>query len=135
MRRPWVLVCLLLFMSSLAAIGIPQLESERSFLNNFKKDSVIARSYQVVEEGFGGAGVWDVILDAPLDLTDEYLRDVLELEEELREIRVDGARLTKVLSIADADLVMRRSRFAALLPVGPRLSMMSVSLPSFLKPC
>ena len=73
MRRPWVLVCLLLFMSSLAAIGIPQLESERSFLNNFKKDSVIARSYQVVEEEFGGAGVWDVILDAPLDLTDDYL--------------------------------------------------------------
>lgn len=131
MRRPWVLVCLLLLMSSLAVIGIPKLESERSFLNNFKKDSVIARSYQVVEEEFGGAGVWDVILDAPLDLTDEYLRDVLELEEELREIRVDGARLTKVLSIADADLVMRRSRFAALLPVGPRLSMMSVSLPSF----
>ena len=113
------------------AVGVPRLESERSFLNNFESQSQIARSYRVVEDNFGGAGVWDVMLEAPVNLTEEYFTEVRQLEGQLRKIDVNGAKLTKVLSIADAELVVRRSRFAALLPIGPRLSFMAVVLPGF----
>ena len=131
MRRPKLILTTLLILMCFAVIGVPQLESERSFLNNFESHSQIVRSYQAVEYHFGGAGVWDVILDAPVDVSDAYLTQVRELEEELRSIDASGARLTKVLSIADAESVVRRSRFAAFLPVGPRLSFMAVALPGF----
>lgn len=127
--RSVLLVIGLMFL--VAALGIPHLESERSFLNNFESRSQIARSYRVVEDSFGGAGVWDVMLEAPTNLTEEYLAEVRELEEQLRQIEVEGVRLTKVLSIADAEWVVRKSRFAALLPVGPRISFMAVVLPGF----
>lgn len=133
MHRPVVVIGLLLLIVGLAVLGVPRLESERSFLNNFRADSQISESYQTVERHFGGAGAWDVMLRAPLHLTDGYLQSVRELEERLRLLEVDNARLTKVLSIADAEWVVRKSRFAAFLPVEPRLSFMSIALPGFFK--
>lgn len=130
-NRRLVMGGVMLCMLGLALVGVPRLESEKSFLNNFQSTSTISKSYQTVEQHFGGAGVWDVMLDAPLHLTEEYLQQVRELEERLRQIDVNGARLTKVLSIADAEWVVRQSRFAALLPVEPRLTFMSVALPGF----
>lgn len=115
----------------LACLGLGRLETDNSFLNNFRDDSSIARAYREVETHFGGAGVWDVVVDAPLELTSDYLDQVRELERRLREIDVGGARLTKVLSVADAEAVVQRSRFAALLPASSRLSFMYVALPGF----
>ena len=130
-QRPRSVLLVIGLMFLVAALGVPHLESERSFLNNFESRSQIARSYRVVEDSFGGAGVWDVMLEAPTNLTEEYLAEVRAFEEQLRRIEVDGVRLTKVLSIADAEWVVRKSRFAALLPVGPRISFMAVVLPGF----
>ncbi|MDB4679131.1 MMPL family transporter [Rhodopirellula sp.] len=131
MQHGNVLICLSMVGGAAALWGLRSLETERSFLNNFGQTSSISLAYQEVESHFGGAGVWDVMIEAPRELTDEYLNQVLQLEDALREIEVEGARLTKVLSLADAELVVRRSRFAAFLPVNARLSFMNVALPGF----
>jgi uncharacterized protein len=120
-----ILVCAMTF------LGLGQLKIETSFLRNFREDSRIAAEYRVVEAALSGAGVWDVILDAPETLTDDYLKDVRAIQNRLREIDVKGERLTKVLSMADAD------RIAAAIPlmriVSPtiRLGGMRSAIPAF----
>jgi predicted RND superfamily exporter protein len=85
------------------------MEVETDFTRNFRQNSPIVTSYQFVESRLGGAGVWDVILPAPEELSFAYLRRVRQLEERLRsEVVVEdesGQRvpgLTKVLSLVDA---------------------------------
>ena len=86
-------------------LGIGRAKTETSFLNNFRTGSPVVQAYEDVESHFGGAGVWDVALHAPMELTSEYLDQVRQLEQELRDIDIDGARLTKVLSLADVEHV------------------------------
>ncbi|QDT06012.1 MMPL family protein [Rubripirellula lacrimiformis] len=112
-------------------VGLGKAEVETSFLNNFRSDSVIVADYDRVETNFGGAGVWDIILDAPQVLTEEYLRSVRDLTGQLRDIDVDGARLTKVISLADADAVALRVRLLRLVSPATRLSGMQVTMPVF----
>lgn len=131
MRHPGSLLSVALATGLLLAVGLGRIETDTSFLNNFRERSTISQAYREVETNFGGAGVWDIILDAPHDLTPEYLSQVRELERQLRAIEVEGTRLTKVLSLADAESVISRSQLIGLLPTSSRLSAMHVALPGF----
>lgn len=113
------------------AWGITKAEVETSFLSNFRDDSTIAVDYAAVENNFGGAGVWDIVLNAPAELTEDYMDGVRELEDELRAIDVDGAKLTKVISLADADSVALRVRLLRLVSPSTRLSGMQATMPVF----
>ncbi len=105
--------------------------TETSFLNNFRPESSMVTAYARVEREFGGAGVWDVVLDAPRDLSAEYLDHVRALEEDLRAIDAGGARLTKVLSLADAEAIAADIPLLALVSPGVRLSGMRAAMPVF----
>ena len=84
-------------------MGVANLETETSFLNNFRPESEIARAYDLVEREFGGAGVWDIILNAPESLTQADMDSIRELQLKLKAIEINGTRLSKVLSIADVE--------------------------------
>ncbi len=128
-RRAVVVVALSVTIFSIA--GVIRSETETSFLKNFKTRSGVVKAYEDVEQAFGGAGVWDVILDAPDQLSGDYLQQVRELEEKLRAIDVEGVRLTKVLSLADADLVATRSPLLKIATPTIRLSGMQLKMPVF----
>ena len=126
-----VCVVLALFLLGASVWGTARTRSETSFLNNFRPDSSIVRAYDKVEAQFGGAGVWDVILRAPDSFTSDYLSHVRELESELRQIEVDGTRLSKVISMADAELIVGQAPLMKLAPVSIRLSGMQMTMPYF----
>ena len=130
-RSPGTCLVVAILMALIAAVGLGKTETETSFLNNFHADSEVVSAYRQVETHLGGAGVWDVILDAPNELTASYLQQVRELEDDLRKISIHGEKLTKVLSLADADQVASRSVVTAILPSSSRLSAMSVVMPVF----
>jgi predicted RND superfamily exporter protein len=72
-----------------------------------------------------------VIVDAPQELTPQYLKQVRALEADLREIRLDDVRLTKVLSLADAEAIAARAPLANLFSSSSRLSVMYLVMPTF----
>ena len=117
---------------TLAAIWVAAgAETETSFLSNFRPGSPIVAAYERVEREFGGAGVWDVVLEAPPEITGDYLTLVREIESDLREIDVDGARLTKVLSLAGAEAIAADVPLVGLAPPAVRLAGMRAALPVF----
>ena len=118
-----------LALTCFAAWGLRDAETETSFLNNFRPNSDVVAAYHQVESDFGGAGVWDIILDAPVDLDDNYLDQVRQLEDALRAIEINGARLTKVLSLADAEHVAGQSPLSGLFSSSSRLSAMYIAMP------
>ncbi len=133
-------LCVLLV---IAVTGIARLEIETDFTRNFRSDTSIVKSYELVEAKLGGAGVCDIILPAPARLTWPYMSAVLRLEKRLRDevlIENDGqaeAGLTKVISLADAvvaasplDLARMPSRRRELL-LQTGLGMMRSRIPSF----
>jgi uncharacterized protein len=130
--RRWP-ICLAVTAAMIAVIafGLTKTEVETSFLSNFRDDSTIAMDYDAVEKNFGGAGVWDVVLDAPAELTEDFMDDVRQLEDDLRAIDVDGAKLTKVISLADADSVALKIRLLRLVSPSTRLSGMQSTMPVF----
>ncbi|MEQ8788484.1 MAG: MMPL family transporter [Pirellulaceae bacterium] len=110
-----------------AVAGVARLEVETDFTNNFLPSSPIVQSYRYIEENLGGGGVWDVMVPAPRVLDNDYLARVRKLEERLRAIRLgddnddntddSGAGvLTKVISLADADLAAQASPILAAMP-------------------
>ena len=99
-----------------SAMGVWRTKTETSFLKNFRPESPIVVDYQHVEKSFGGAGVWDIVVDAPQQLSKPYLANVLKLEKDLREIEVDGASLSKVISMADAVQIAGRAPAMKYLP-------------------
>lgn len=125
------LLTLVGLVSALAVWGTMQLQTDTSFLNNFRPDSELVGAYRQVEKHFGGAGVWDVILDAPPTTTASFLDQVRALEQDLRELDVNGTRLTKVLSIADVEAIAAQSPLLALAPPTLRLAGMKVAMPVF----
>jgi predicted RND superfamily exporter protein/SAM-dependent methyltransferase len=128
--RGWVLIAtLLLSLATLA--GLNRLRIETSFLKNFRDDSEISLAYNRVEGSLRGAGVWDVVLDAPDELTDDYLNCVRDLEKRLREIEIDGERLTKVLSLADADRIVSAISLFRVVSPKVRLAGMRTAVPAF----
>ncbi|WP_236620906.1 efflux RND transporter permease subunit [Rhodopirellula sallentina] len=125
---------------------VMRLETNSSFLDNFRRDSSIVQSYARVEERLGGAGVWDVVLPAPSTITPTYFERVRELEDQLRkiELKVDGeqnandsttdpsnVRLSKVLSLADADEVARQVTMLSFVTPDVRLAGMRAAIPTF----
>ena len=108
-RRPKTLGLIALGLTAAVGFGVLRLEVETDFTRNFRADSRIVRSYEIVETRLGGAGVWDVVLPAPERLDWDYLSKVRKLEDRLREeIVIEGpdgtkrAGLAKILSIDDA---------------------------------
>ncbi len=116
------------FVSLLVAVS--DLQTETSFLNNFRPHSEIALAYDLVEREFGGAGVWDVVIPAKETITSEDLASVLQLQQRLREIEVDGVRLSKVLSIADVEAVLAEVPLLSLANTEIRLAGMRVAMPT-----
>ncbi|TWT65279.1 efflux RND transporter permease subunit [Allorhodopirellula solitaria] len=117
------------------------LDTNSSFLENFRADSPIVRDYERVENRFGGAGVWDVSLPAPAVITPEYLDEVRSLEDQLRNIQIESVdsgsndrgdvRLRKVLSLADADAVAAQVTMLSFVSPGVRLTGMRAAIPAF----
>ncbi len=118
-------------LAGMTLVGITRLQIESSFLKNFRDDSPLVQSYQMVESELSGAGVWDVILDAPEDLTSPYMTQVRELEKQLRELDVDGEQLTKVISLADADRIVTALPLMRIATPEIRLSGMRTAIPAF----
>ena len=106
-QRPWLVATLATAVAGTTIWGVQWLEVETDFTRNFRENTPIVRSYQVVENNLGGAGLFDVILPVPEVLDWKYLYTVLKLQSRLRkEVRVptgdgDAPALTKVLSVAD----------------------------------
>ena len=130
-NRRVLAVVVSVIIAGLAVFGVTRTEVETSFLNNFRSNSPIVVDYEFVEDQFGGAGVWDIVLGAPANLEDAYMGRVRELETELREINVDGAALTKVLSLADADAAVSQVRILSLAQPEFRLAGMRATIPVF----
>ncbi len=122
----------------LALVGISggfMMRVETDYTKNFSSSSPLVRGYEVIERELGGAGVWDVMLPIPAPLSGEALAQVAELEQELRALQVmDGQEplaLSKVLSMADAELASRHGPLLAALPVSARVSGIRAAMPEF----
>ncbi len=113
-------------------MGASRMQVETDFIQNFRSDWPMVKAYDRVEKNLGGAGVWDVLLPAPNVMNDRYLNSVRALEGELRDLRTgNGYRLTKVLSVADAEYAARAARGSSLLPTSARLALMQATMPGF----
>jgi uncharacterized protein len=125
----------LVVLAVLGVWGSLRMQVETDFTRNFREDSSLVRGYRLVESELGGAGVWDVMLPAPRDITADYLAQIHQLQGRLRDLQVGtGARplrLTKVLSIADADQAAQSGTLLSALPVAARLEGMRAALPAF----
>ena len=97
-KRPKALGMSIFIVCGLLSAGAARLEVETDFTKNFRANSPIVTSYEMVEQRLGGAGVWDVMLPAPAQLTNDYLDRVAKLQADLRE---SAPGLTKVLSLQD----------------------------------
>jgi len=93
----WIGV-LTLIASGFAVAGSMRLERETDFTRNFREESRLVQEYKFVEQHFGGAGVWDIVLPPTAQLNKAYLTKVLALEEQLRQ---EIPLLNKAISIAD----------------------------------
>ena len=85
-------------------IGAFQLQVETDFTKNFRPESPIVKSYDMVESRLGGAGVWDILIPVEQPIDAQALGRVRDLESRIRnestsETTTQG--LTKVLSIVD----------------------------------
>ena len=130
-KKPLTIGISLLLMSVAVAV-VTRGETETSFLKNFRRDSSIVTDYGNVEDNLGGAGVWDLVLDVPAAVTNDFLDGVLELEAELlRECGGDEG-LSKAISLADATEVLGRSTAGKLMPAELRIAAMRLRLPTFI---
>ncbi|GAA5510523.1 efflux RND transporter permease subunit [Novipirellula caenicola] len=129
--RRKIAVTFALALLGVSVVGTWQAQPETSFLNNFRSDSAIVLAYDKVEQQFGGAGVWDVLLPAPPQLSRDYLKQVLMIEKDLRGIDLDGTKLTKVLSMADAEYVVGKAPLLKFAPPSLRMTGMRATMPEF----
>jgi uncharacterized protein len=81
-----------------AFMGSSQLEQETDFTKNFRQESDLVKGFQYVDQEFGGAGVWDILVPAPARINLEFVNQILAFEAQLRE---QAPGLTKVVSLAD----------------------------------
>lgn len=134
-RHPRLLTAGLLGLLCVALAGASRLEIETDFTRNFRQGSSIAEAYDFVEERLGGAGVWDIMIPAPTRLTEEYLSQVRDFQQQLRQLTsgrdVADPALTKVLSMVDALDAARAQRSLALLPPELRARGMQAVMPDF----
>ncbi|QEG33343.1 efflux RND transporter permease subunit [Bythopirellula goksoeyrii] len=98
-RHHLVLTMVTVLLTNAAVIGATKLLQETDFTKNFRQKSELVQSYRFVDQEFGGAGVWDILIPAPKRLDKKFLTQVLDFEAKLRE---QAPGLTQVLSLADA---------------------------------
>lgn len=89
--------------AAVVSAGVIFLQIESDFTRNFRADSPLVQAYQRVEGQLGGAGVLDVVVPAPADLSWEYLQQVLRLEQQLRD-QLGAAPPNGAAGAANADL-------------------------------
>ena len=137
-RRSVGVIAIAAMLLAISLIGSMRLQVETDFLKNFQANSPIALAYRTVETELGGAGVWDLAIRAPKPITEKYLQQVLDMEEELLAIEVpskntDGEtlRLTSALSLADTDRVGKTSPLLRLVPIEARWLGMRQAMGSF----
>ena len=105
-RSPGPILAAAVGLIALAALGLSRLQVQTDFIENFRRDSPVVKSYEIVESRLGGAGVWDILLPVADPVDAATLARVATLEKSLRsEVAAAGATpgsgLTKVLSVAD----------------------------------
>ena len=95
------LSCLLVVAAVLP--GVFMLKTETDFSRNFRESSSIVQSLRFVESKLGSAGTWEVAFDTPEELSDEFLEDVEDLSERLREVgeQAEGFRVLSVTDVAN----------------------------------
>ncbi len=131
-RHPRAVSLLTILVVIWGVVGATRMKVETDFIQNFRSDWPMVKAYDRVEKNLGGAGVWDVLLPAPKVMNDSYLNSVRALEGELRDLRTgNGYRLSKVLSLADAEYAARAARGSQLLPTSARLALMQATMPGF----
>ncbi|TWT88052.1 efflux RND transporter permease subunit [Neorhodopirellula pilleata] len=133
-ERSGVLSVLVVVTVLIGGIYVSRLTTNTSFLKNFRDDSSIVSAYVRIEDRLGGAGVMDVMIPAPDQITSEFLKTVRELEDRLRAIRVGSQHdvgLTKVLSLADADAVAAQVTMLSFVSPEVRLAGMRSAIPTF----
>jgi uncharacterized protein len=134
-RHPRSLTAGLAALLCLALWGASRLEIETDFTRNFRQGSSIAEAYEFVEERLGGAGVWDIMIPAPMRLTEDYLTQVRDLQRQLRKIPAgrggSDPALTKVLSMVDALDAASSQRSLAMLPPELRARGLQAVMPDF----
>lgn len=97
-RHAFAIGALSLVITIFSLIGSGLQEQETDFTKNFRQDSDLVQGFQYVDQEFGGAGVWDILVPAPARLNLEFVNQVLAFETQLRE---QAPGLTKVVSLAD----------------------------------
>ena len=117
-----------------AVFGCPKLVLETDFTRNFRHDSTLVRDYQFVEEHFGGAGVWDILVPAPVQLNKPFLMEVLALEESLRNEIAHVNSSLSIAAILDAGTAgLDQLRFGAKLAIRGGLALMRARMPDFVE--
>lgn len=139
--RPRTVAMVTTTVALLASLGAVRLEVETDFTHNFRRGSRIVQAYDFVETQLGGAGVWDVIIPAPLVLDREYLARVRRLQEKLRGIALTSRKgqepatgLTKVISLVDALDAVEADRTLATFTPFPevRYQILAKEMPNFM---
>lgn len=101
-RHPWSILGITSLLIVVATAGLFRLTVETDFSRNFRQHSPIVQALRFFESKLGGVGSWEVGFDAPAELSQEYLDQVDQLAEDLRQIELpDGTRLTKVIALTD----------------------------------
>ncbi len=95
--------------TALSLPGLLRLNVETSFIRNFRESSAIVRSLKFIESRLGATGTWEAAFNAPAELNDAYLKDVIELTQKLRTIGQDTGTL-RVISLGDVAQIPPRLR-------------------------
>lgn len=106
-RRSRLVFLTVTTLAAFAMAGLFRLSVETDFSKNFRASSPIVQALVYFETHLGGVGSWEVAFDAPSELNDEFLDELRDLADELRDLTLpDGTQLTKVVALTDGlDLV------------------------------
>jgi len=106
-RHPWKTGITFLMVTGICIPGVFRLTIETNFSRNFRESSSIVQSLKYIESRLGGVGTWEVAFDAPEELSDDFLKQMLTLTTQLKETQSEQGSL-RVLSLADvADMPPR----------------------------
>ena len=131
-RHAKPIAALTLLACGLAIYGSTRLERETDFTRNFCEDSHLVQQYDFVEQHFGGAGVWDILLPPAPQISRAYLSRVLALEKILEQ---KIPHLNKAISIADVLDAgtggLKKLKLLAKPAIGTGLSVMKARMEAF----
>jgi predicted RND superfamily exporter protein len=135
-RHPGWIIAISIALGGIAILGSLRIELETDFVKNFKPNSPLVVAYETIERELGGAGVWDIAVPVPNSIHSSVQREVSQLEERLRAIRVGketaSVSLSHVMSVLDADDVVGESFIMKRLGLEGRLLAMKPLMGSFL---